>query len=88
MTPTIHFERFYDDELTFNIDRFRTNFFGEIIISADYFLCLNYGWNSDKVTATLETTMSFMDCYKDVIINVLDWSNWTGKNARIIDKCA
>jgi hypothetical protein len=51
--PEFHIERFYHNELTAAIDRFKIRAFGEILISKDKYVCLNAGWNTDKIRLSL-----------------------------------
>lgn len=53
----------------------------------DYFICFNAGWGTQSISAQLQLSMSFKDCYKNVINTLFNWSNWVGPTALWIDNC-
>ena len=59
-----------------------------MILSQDFYLCLNYGFHSEPITLSLQTNLWFKDCYKDLIDTFLDVrSTLFSENSRLIDKC-
>lgn len=65
-----------------------TNVFGEMVTKRTGELCFNSGWSTEDILATVELSMKFKDCYKVLIQSLTDYSNWTGKYAKLLDKCS
>jgi hypothetical protein len=85
--PEFNIERLYYNEITADMDNFITNLFGELIVTDDHYVCVGAGWETQKIIFSVETAMSFKDCYKNLINSFTDWSSFTDINAKIIDQC-
>ena len=87
VVPKILIDRLYTNELTADLDSFKSYVFGEMLYFEDHSLCFNAGWATDDILFTLQMAMSFRDCYKTVLNTFFDWTNWRGSTAKWIDGC-
>lgn len=75
------------NEVTADLDTFKSFLFGELLYFEDHSLCLNYGWETDDILFTVQMAMAFIDCYKNLIYTLTDIRNWLGPEAKWIDQC-
>jgi hypothetical protein len=85
--PHLTIDRLYINEITADLDKFKTYVYGELLYFEDHSLCLNAGWATDDILFTIQMAMAFRDCYKNVLYTLLDYSNWVGPSAKWIDDC-
>lgn len=85
--PELNIDYIYSNDMTLDLATFTAEIFAQIAYYWNDYLCLNVGWRTEKVDLSLKQTVSFEDCYKDVILTYCDNSNWKGKTAKWIDKC-
>ena len=85
--PHVFVDKLYVNEVTADLDKFKTYVFGELLYFEDHTLCLNYGWATDDVLFTVQMAMAFIDCYKNLIYTLCDLRNWVGPDAKWIDSC-
>ena len=67
MQSQLNINNTYYNEMTFDLDQFMLNIFGEIMWFKDGKFCFNAGWQTEDILFTIETAMKFQDCYKVLI---------------------
>ncbi len=77
-TNVLNVDRLFYNELTFELDKFMSNLFGEFKIYYDGHACFNFGYEVQDILFTIETAIKFNQCYKILIQSLKDWSNWRG----------
>ena len=87
MRPEILIDKLYRSEILAEFEQFDAKLFGEIVLTKDNHLCLNYGYYLDPIIFDVTTLLNFKDCYKHILNTFIDHSNWTGEHARWIDEC-
>lgn len=85
--PEFVLSKSYSNKMTIGVDEFTTRLFGEMIWTDDHYLCMNAGWNSEKLAFAVTTQMTFKDCYKKLLNTFTDVENWKGPQ-NITDVCA
>ena len=85
--PIVLINSLYTNEVTATIDQFTTYAFAEFLYYDNYFFCLNAGWGTQAIAASVQMAMAFKDCYKNVITTIFNWCNWIGPDALWIDSC-
>jgi hypothetical protein len=50
-------------------------------------ICFDWGMNSEKILITLKAAANWKDCYKNLILTLVNWSNWFGPKAMLVDYC-
>jgi hypothetical protein len=48
---------------------------------------LDFGYNREDILIQLKAAMSYRDCYKNLFLTLMDWSNWLGPKAMWVDSC-
>ncbi len=74
--------------ITAHVPKFKSDFFLNLIVNANYQVCPGLGYEIEEVAAVLSTSLKFNDCYKVVLTDLCDFSSsWSGYNAKWIDEC-
>jgi len=84
----LFFERVFELDLDFELEEFDAG----ITIAFKYWRaskrsCFSVYRYIDNFLMLLNMTMKFPQCYKDILSSLWCFDNWTGKDAKIIDKC-
>lgn len=75
-------------EFSADLAKFALSYFFSIIINGNFYLCPGMGANNDAVDLTIAFALSFLNCYKEVIKDLCDFSSsWSGIEAKYIDEC-
>ena len=77
------------NELTFDLDQFKTNVYLSLILNEEFDVCPGVGWESEVVLFKLVYAMKFWNCSKTIINDLADFSStWTGYDAKYFEECS
>ena len=77
------------NELTFDLDQFKTNLYISMILNEEFDVCPGFGWESEVVLFKLVYAMKFWNCSKTLVYDLADFSStWTGLEAKYIEECS
>ena len=90
--PDISLDKYYKGEVFFEVPKFRTNIFWELIwYPVEEKQCLQLGWNSDPLYVLVRAGFNVQECFKNIIYTLTDWSQWDPKKlsnpSTIFDVC-
>ena len=81
-------ERLLYWEMTGDIPKFNFNVWGSVIVNAEGSVCPGFGYANDLIEFIWTTSFKFTDCYKNILVDLCDFSStWTGYDAKILDEC-
>ena len=82
-------ERLIYNELTGDITKFMFDWFFSIIINEEFSICPGMGYENGIIEFLWTTAFKFPDCYKNVLVDLCDFSTtWTGYEAKYLDDCS
>ena len=82
-------KNFIDSEITWDMPKFRVNYFLSLIFTDTYKYCPGIGWENEEIGVSITSKTSFMNCYKQLISNFCDRSAaWSGTDAKYLDQCS
>ena len=85
---TFFIENLIVNELTFDVDQFKTNLFLSMIVNEEFKICTGLGWETDRVLFKVLYTMKFWNCSKTLVDDLADFSKtWTGFEAKYFEDC-
>lgn len=84
-------DKYYKGEVFLEVPKFRTNLFWELIwFPVEEVMCFQLGWNSDPLFLLIRAGFNMVECFKNIIYTLTNWSQWDAKkfaSGDIFDVC-
>jgi len=75
--PFLQLSNLFTTEMFLQTPKFTLNMFLEFIwFPVQNQMCMNVGWNSNPIQVTLSADFNVIQCYKNVINSLVNWSQW------------
>ena len=89
LISTLFIQNVWVNELTFDLDQFKTNLYISMILNEEFDVCPGLGWESEVVLFKLVYAMKFWNCSKTLVNDLADFSStWTGYEAKYFEECS
>ena len=86
---TLKLMNIWQQDLTIDLDQFKTNVFISLIFNENLQVCPGIGFDSEKILLKVLHAMRFWECKKTLIDDLADFSStWTGVNAKYFEDCS
>ena len=92
LRPIINFPRFIFNQYDLEVEKFNIQYSIQMKLYYLYpwkgdIICMNMFFNVEELPVKFQQIVKLQDCYTILIKCLYDWSQWTGKDAKIFDNC-